>query len=154
MPYLQYLQYLQYLLCQDPSTGLLLWLALHCVAGYMLVIQKTTTHHGPELYHAGDTPRQVTKQKYLPPPKNICCRSVTGACTRWTPRATWTSQRRPGAGWRGRWCIPPSVTCSDISTIYLENIYIYMPGNHLLHHLFPAVDHSKVRTSFQLRKSE
>ena len=53
---------IQYLLCQDPSTGLLLWLALHCVAGYMLVIQKTTTHHGPELYHAGDTPRQVTKQ--------------------------------------------------------------------------------------------
>ena len=53
--------YLQYLLCQDPSTGLLLWLALHCVAGYMLVIQKTTTHHGPELYHAGDTPRQVTE---------------------------------------------------------------------------------------------
>ena len=119
--------YVQYLLCQDPSTGLLLWLALHCVAGYMLVIQKTTTHHGPELYHAGDTPRQVTKQKYLPPPKNICCRSVTGACTRWTPRATWTSQRRPGAGWRGRWCIPPSVTCSDISTIstiYLEYLYI------------------------------
>ena len=53
--------YVQYLLCQDPSTGLLLWLALHCVAGYMLVIQKTTTHHGPELYHAGDTPRQVNK---------------------------------------------------------------------------------------------
>ena len=55
------IKYLQYLLCQDPSTGLLLWLALHCVAGYMLVIQKTTTHHGPELYHAGDTPRQVEK---------------------------------------------------------------------------------------------
>ena len=64
------IKYLQYkististisILCQDPSTGLLLWLVLHCVAGYMLVIQKTTTHHGPELYHAGDTPRQVEK---------------------------------------------------------------------------------------------
>ena len=127
MPYLQYKISTISILCQDPSTGLLLWLVLHCVAGYMLVIQKTTTHHGPELYHAGDTPRQVEKIKiFNTAPKNIWCRSVTGACTRWTPRATWTSPRRRGAGWRGRWCIPPSVTCSDISTIstiYLEFTY-------------------------------
>ena len=65
------IKYLQYLLYQDPSTGLLLWLVLHCVAGYMLVIQKTTTHHGPELYHAGDTPRQVEKIKIFTAPLKI-----------------------------------------------------------------------------------
>ena len=100
---------IQFLLCQDPSTGLLLWLALHCVAGYMLVIQKTTTHHGPQLYHAGDQPR---------PDRDWGLHMLD------TTRDVNKSEGRFGL---------------------MARPLVYTTfGNHLLHHLFPAVDHSKV----------
>ena len=89
--------------------SLILWLTLHCVAGYMLVIQKTTTHHGPELYHAGDELREERDW---------------GLHTLDTTRDMDKSTDMYGA---------------------LAKPLVYTTfGNHLLHHMFPAVDHSKV----------
>ena len=87
----------------------MLWLLMHTVAGYMLVIQKTTTHHGPELYHAGDELREERDW---------------GLHTLDTTRDMDKSSQVYGA---------------------LARPLVYTTfGNHLLHHFFPAVDHSKV----------
>lgn len=45
------------LMTQDLVLSAKLWLIIHAVCGYMLVIQFSWTHHHPELYHAGDKPR-------------------------------------------------------------------------------------------------
>ena len=93
----------------DPPSSAVLWLTMHCLAGYLLVIQKQTTHHGPELYHAGDRPRQDTDW-------GLHMLDTTRDWDR--SGGTWGPLARPLA----------------FTTF----------GNHLLHHLFPAVDHSKV----------
>ena len=96
-------------LSQQPLLACQLWLTLHTVAGYMLVIQKTTTHHGPLLYHAGDQLR--TDRDW-------------GLHMLDTTRDMDKSEGRFGV---------------------LAKPLVYTTfGNHLLHHLFPAVDHSKV----------
>ena len=41
------------LMTQDLSLSVKLWLTIHAVCGYMLVIQFSWTHHHPELYHTG-----------------------------------------------------------------------------------------------------
>jgi len=46
-----------YIMTQDFALSTQLWLTIHSVCGYMLVIQFSWTHHHPELYHAGDKPR-------------------------------------------------------------------------------------------------
>ena len=91
------------------SSSLLLWLTYHCVAGYMLVIQKTTTHHGPQLYHAGDELRHDRDW---------------GLHMLDTTRDMDKSEEQYGA---------------------MAKPLVYTTfGNHLLHHMFPTVDHSKV----------
>ena len=96
-------------LTSHPLLALQLWLTVHTVAGYMLVIQKTTTHHGPQLYHAGDQMRSDRDW---------------GLHMLDTTRDMDKSQGRFGP---------------------LAKPLVYTTfGNHLLHHLFPAVDHSKV----------
>ena len=93
----------------DPAQAFYLWMTMHCMAGYMLVIQKTTTHHGPELYHAGDKLR--------------------------TDRD---------------WGLHMLDTTTDMDKSsdtwgFLSKPIVFTTfGNHLLHHMFPAVDHSKV----------
>ena len=94
---------------QDPTQSLYLWLAMHCAAGYMLVIQKTTTHHGPELYHAGDKLR--TDRDW-------------GLHTLDTTRDMDKSEQTWG--------------------FLSKPLNFTTFGNHTLHHMFPAVDHSKV----------
>jgi len=94
---------------QDFYTSLLLWLTYHCVAGYMLVIQKTTTHHGPELYHAGDELRHDRDW---------------GLHMLDTTRDMDKSEQNYGV---------------------MSKPLVYTTfGNHLLHHMFPTVDHSKL----------
>jgi len=94
---------------QDPTQSLYLWLAMHCAAGYMLVIQKTTTHHGPELYHAGDKLR--TDRDW-------------GLHTLDTTRDMDKSEQTWG--------------------FLSKPLNFTTFGNHTLHHMFPAVDHSKL----------
>ena len=102
---------------QDFSLSLMLWLTMHTVAGYMLVIQKTTTHHGPELYHAGDELRENRDW---------------GLHTLDTTRDMDKSSEMYGA---------------------LARPLVYTTfGNHLLHHFFPAVDHSKVTQNVKSSK--
>ena len=96
-------------LTHQPLLATQLWLTMHTVAGYMLVIQKTTTHHGPQLYHAGDQPR---------PDRDWGLHMLD------TTRDVNKSEGRFGL---------------------MARPLVYTTfGNHLLHHLFPAVDHSKV----------
>jgi len=49
---------LLYLFTQDLVLSTQMWVTIHAVCGYMLVIQFSWTHHHPELYHAGDKPRE------------------------------------------------------------------------------------------------
>ena len=46
---------LLYLSTQDLVLSTQMWVTIHAVCGYMLVIQFSWTHHHPELYHAGST---------------------------------------------------------------------------------------------------
>ena len=107
LPWLQLL--LLMVSTHDPTQAFYLWMTMHCMAGYMLVIQKTTTHHGPELYHAGDKLR--------------------------TDRD---------------WGLHMLDTTTDMDKSsdtwgFLSKPIVFTTfGNHLLHHMFPAVDHSKV----------
>jgi len=94
---------------QDMNSSLMLWLTYHCVAGYMLVIQKTTTHHGPQLYHAGDELRHDRDW---------------GLHMLDTTRDMDKSEEKYG-----------SMAKPLVYTTF---------GNHLLHHMFPTVDHSKL----------
>eukprot|EP00092_Neocalanus_flemingeri_P028442 GFUD01030884.1.p1 GENE.GFUD01030884.1~~GFUD01030884.1.p1 ORF type:complete len:449 (+),score=81.39 GFUD01030884.1:29-1348(+) len=94
---------------QNPMHSLCLWLTMHCSAGYMLVIQKTTTHHGPEVYHAGDKMR--TDRDW-------------GLHTLETTRDMDKS--------------------SDTWGVFAKPLVFTTFGNHMLHHMFPAVDHSKL----------
>jgi len=107
LPWLQLL--LLMVSTSDPSHSVSLWLAMHCMAGYMLVIQKTTTHHGPELYHAGDKLR--TDRDW-----GLHMLDTTRDMDKSTD--TWGFLSKP--------------------------IVFTTFGNHLLHHMFPAVDHSKL----------
>ena len=94
-----------------------LFITLHCVAGYMLVIQKTTTHHGPELYHAGDELRHDRDW---------------GLHMLDTTRDMDKSEEKFGA---------------------MAKPLVYTTfGNHLLHHMFPTVDHSKVKFGILIEK--
>jgi len=93
----------------DTTSALYLWLTMHCMAGYMLVIQKTTTHHGPELYHAGDKLRTERD---------------------WGLHMLDTTRDMDKS--------------SDTWGVFSKPIVFTTFGNHLLHHLFPAVDHSKL----------
>ena len=99
-------------LTHQPLLAAQLWLTVHTVAGYMLVIQKTTTHHGPQLYHAGDQPRADRDW---------------GLHMLDTTRDSNKSEGRFG--------------------LMAKPLVYTTFGNHLLHHLFPAVDHSKVDIS-------
>merc|ERR1719419_22083 len=94
---------------QDLSQAFFLWICMHCTAGYMLVIQKTTTHHGPELYHAGDSLRSERDW-------GLHMLDTTRDMDKTS--STWGILSKP--------------------------IVFTTFGNHLLHHMFPAVDHSKL----------
>lgn len=42
------------------SRAFILWLAMHALAGYWLIFTSLiASHHHPDIYHAGDTPRYV-----------------------------------------------------------------------------------------------
>jgi len=94
---------------QNPQLSMGLWLAMHCAAGYMLVIQKTTTHHAPELYHAGDKLRSDRD---------------------WGLHMLDTTRDMDKS--------------SDTWGVLGKPIAFTTFGNHLMHHMFPAVDHSKL----------
>ena len=87
----------------EVSTSVSLWLLVHCTSGFWLIVTSvTTTHHHPELYHAGDVPREDTD-----------------------------------------WGFHQIDTVRDIEKKSLA-VVLTTFGDHLLHHLFPSVDHSKL----------
>eukprot|EP00090_Calanus_glacialis_P038314 TRINITY_DN66911_c0_g1_i1.p1 TRINITY_DN66911_c0_g1~~TRINITY_DN66911_c0_g1_i1.p1 ORF type:complete len:439 (-),score=74.31 TRINITY_DN66911_c0_g1_i1:18-1256(-) len=87
----------------DVFTSIFLWLLFHSTSGFWLIVTSvTTTHHHPELYHAGDVPREDTD-----------------------------------------WGFHQVDTVRDVEK---KNLAVVLTtfGDHLLHHLFPSVDHSKL----------
>lgn len=87
----------------SPMQAAFYWVLIHGVAGHWLVVTSvTTTHHHPELYHAGDAPRSDTD-----------------------------------------WGLTQLDTVRDLKK---DNMLVILTtfGHHLLHHLFPAVDHSRL----------
>jgi len=97
------LQLIILLLYNDLATSVSLWLLFHCTSGFWLIVTSvTTTHHHPELYHAGDVPREDTD-----------------------------------------WGLHQVDTVRDVEKRSLA-VVLTTFGDHLLHHLFPSVDHSKL----------
>merc|ERR1712142_395054 len=100
LPVLQFLLLLTY---NNFSTSVSVWLLLHCTSGFWLIVTSvTTTHHHPELYHAGDIPREDTD-----------------------------------------WGLHQIDTVRDVEKKSLA-VVLTTFGDHLLHHLFPSVDHSQL----------
>jgi len=96
-------QFLFLYMFNDFRFAFLLWFFVHSIAGFWLIITSvTTTHHHPELYHAGDIPREDTD-----------------------------------------WGLFQLDTVRDVEKKHLA-VVLTTFGDHLLHHLFPSVDHSKL----------
>jgi len=87
----------------DILAALRIWFIIHGISGYWLIMTSvTTTHHHPELFHPGDSPRVDPD-----------------------------------------WGLHQLDTVRDLDKPYLPLVLTTF-GDHLLHHLFPAVDHSKL----------
>jgi len=98
-----------WMMTQDLLLSTKLWVTIHAVCGYMLVIQFSWTHHHPQLYHAGDKPRSDRDW-------GLHMLDTTVDFDR--TRGTWGLLSTP--------------------------LQLVTFGHHLLHHLFPTVDLSKL----------